>query len=148
MLTPLLKPSRLTSMNFSAGPWNQVAFIQPSGCQTVLKRSQSPASRHKTQFSTVSRIANFSAINASIAYLRNGKLSSSLRFVKLCGKKVRFSNRGELRHASNRLTLSKDWILPVLRFDLAVLHLPPCDRRRVSVADLPGPLTRRTFPFL
>ena len=57
MLTPLLKPSRLTSMNRVAGPWNQVAVIHPSECQTVEKRSQSAASRQRTQFSTVSRMA-------------------------------------------------------------------------------------------
>ena len=43
--TPRSKPSRLTRMNSSAGPWNQVAIIVPSSCQTVRKRSQSPASR-------------------------------------------------------------------------------------------------------
>src|SRR6185295_155170 len=78
MLTPLLKPSRLTSMNFSAGPWNQVAFIQPSGCQTVLKRSQSPESRQITQFSTVSRISSFSATSGSMA----GQHTADVSFCK------------------------------------------------------------------
>jgi hypothetical protein len=49
-----------------AGPWNQVAVIQPSECQTVAKRYQSPASRHTTQFSTVSRIARFSAVKSFV----------------------------------------------------------------------------------
>src|SRR5438477_7712118 len=57
MLTPRSNPSRLTSMNCVAEPWNQVAVIQPSACHTVAKRSQSPASRQTTQFSTHSRIA-------------------------------------------------------------------------------------------
>ena len=35
MLTPLSKPALLTSMNSAAGPWNQVAVIQPSSCHTV-----------------------------------------------------------------------------------------------------------------
>ncbi len=39
-------------MNSSAVPWNQVAIMRPSSCHTVRKRSQSPASRHTTQFST------------------------------------------------------------------------------------------------
>ena len=57
MFTPRSKPSRLTRMKSAAGPWNQVAIITPSSCQTVAKRSQSPASRHTTQFSTSSRIS-------------------------------------------------------------------------------------------
>ena len=61
MLTPLAKPARLTAMNSSAGPWNQVAIMRPSACQTVRNRCQSPASRHTTQFSTTSRIANRSS---------------------------------------------------------------------------------------
>ena len=52
MLTPRSKPALLTSMNFAAGPWNQVALIQPSSCHTVRKRSQSPASRQIAQFWT------------------------------------------------------------------------------------------------
>ena len=62
-------PARLTSMNASAGPWNQVAVIQPSSCQTVAKRSQSPASRHSAQFSTTSRIAA-AALVASVLIAR------------------------------------------------------------------------------
>ena len=62
MLTPKSNPWRLTAMKSRAGPWNQVAVIQPSvGCHTVANRSQSPASRHSAQFSTSSRIANLSA---------------------------------------------------------------------------------------
>ena len=63
MLTPLSKPSRLTSMNSSAVPWNQVAIMRPSSCHTVRKRSQSPASRHTTQFSTNARIASRSDVS-------------------------------------------------------------------------------------
>src|SRR5205809_5104832 len=66
MLTPLFQPSRLTSMKRSAGPWNQVAIIVPSECQTLRKRSQSPASRHTTQFSTTSRMRSRSIIAESI----------------------------------------------------------------------------------
>ena len=51
-----------------AGPWNQVAVIQPSACHTVAKRSQSPASRQTTQFSTVSRIASLSAASSSTIF--------------------------------------------------------------------------------
>ena len=69
MLTPLLEPSRLTAMNSSAVPWNQVAIMRPSACQTVRKRSQSPASRHTAQFSTSSRIANRSNTSSPIAVL-------------------------------------------------------------------------------
>src|SRR6266567_7120423 len=68
MLTPLSQPSRLTSMKRSAGPWNQVAIITAPGCQTVLKRSHSPASRQIAQFSTTSRMRSFSV--RSIAALR------------------------------------------------------------------------------
>ena len=51
MFTPRSKPCLLTAMKSRAGPWNQVAVIQPSSCHTVAKRSQLPASRHSTQFS-------------------------------------------------------------------------------------------------
>src|SRR5262249_11752233 len=61
MRTPLANPSRLTRMKSSAGPWNHVAIIRPSSCQTVRKRSQSPASRQTTQFSTRRRISSSSA---------------------------------------------------------------------------------------
>src|SRR5258706_2397578 len=66
MLTPLPNPPLLTSMNFPAGPWNQVAVIQPSSCQTVRKRSQSPASRHRAQFWTTSMICSLSLTSGSI----------------------------------------------------------------------------------
>ena len=57
-----LRRAGLAAMKSGAGPWNQVAVIQPSvGCQTVANRSQSPASRHSAQFSTSSRMANLSA---------------------------------------------------------------------------------------
>src|SRR5262245_22555111 len=69
MLTPRSKPARLTSMNLDAGPWNQVAVIQPLSCQTVLKRSQSPASRHSAQFCTVSMIASLSSMTDSLLLL-------------------------------------------------------------------------------
>ena len=69
MLVPRSKPCRLTSMNASAGPWNQVAVIHPSSCQTVRKRSQSPASRHSAQFSTTARIAA-AALVASVLIAR------------------------------------------------------------------------------
>jgi hypothetical protein len=62
MLTPTSSPRRLAAMKSRAGPWNQVAVIQPSvGCHTVANRSQPPASRHSAQFSTSSRMANLSA---------------------------------------------------------------------------------------
>lgn len=62
MLTPLAQPSCVTRMNSANGPWNQVAIITPSGCHTVAKRSQSPASRHTAQRSTSSRTRSLSAI--------------------------------------------------------------------------------------
>src|SRR5262252_3706171 len=71
MLTPRLKPSRLTSMKRLAVPWNHVAVIHPSPCQAVAKRSQSPASRQTTQFSTTSRIARRSKTISSITSLEN-----------------------------------------------------------------------------
>src|SRR6185503_12552803 len=58
MRTPRSKPSRLTRMKSSQLPWNQVAIILPSSCQTVRNRSQSPASRQTTQFSTRRRISS------------------------------------------------------------------------------------------
>ena len=61
MRTPRSKPSRLMRMKSSHGPWNQVAIILPSSCQTVRNRSQSPASRQTTQFSTRLRIRASSA---------------------------------------------------------------------------------------
>src|SRR6185503_10871380 len=61
MRTPRSKPSRLTRMKSSQLPWNQVAIILPSSCQTVRNRSQSPASRQTTQFSTRLRIRASSA---------------------------------------------------------------------------------------
>ena len=61
MLTPFSKPALLTLMNSAAGPWNQVAVIQPS-CHTLRKRSQSPASRHSAQFCTTSMISSLSPI--------------------------------------------------------------------------------------
>src|SRR4029079_9551861 len=61
MRTPRSKPSRLTRMKSSQLPWNQVAIILPSSCQPVRKRSQSPASRQTTQFSTRLRIRASSA---------------------------------------------------------------------------------------
>src|SRR5580765_8296435 len=54
---PRSNPSRLAWMKSSQLPWNQVAIIRPSSCQTVRNRSQSPASRQTTQFSTSRRIA-------------------------------------------------------------------------------------------
>src|SRR5581483_9308473 len=66
MWTPCSKPLRLASMKAEAGPWNQVAVIHPSGCHTVANRSQSPASRQMTQFSTTSRMAARAARSASV----------------------------------------------------------------------------------
>ena len=57
MRTPRAQPCRFASMNSSAVPWNQVAIIRPSSCQTVRSRSQSPASRQTAHDSTSSRIA-------------------------------------------------------------------------------------------
>src|SRR6478736_6834710 len=57
---PRSKPSRLAWMKSSQLPWNQVAIIRPSSCQTVRYRSQSPASRQTTQFSTRRRISSSS----------------------------------------------------------------------------------------
>jgi len=60
MLTPRSNPSRLTRMNSEAGPWNHVAVIHASSCQTVANRSQSPASRQSAQLSMTSRMASVS----------------------------------------------------------------------------------------
>ena len=75
MRTPRSNPSRLTRMKSSAGPWNHVAIIRPSSCQTVRNRSQSPASRQTTQFSTSSRIVSGSARAAAILALRDAGLN-------------------------------------------------------------------------
>ena len=69
MLTPFSKPARLMAMNSSAVPCVQVAIMRPSSCHTVRKRSQSPASRHTTQFSTNCRMASRSSVSASIPFL-------------------------------------------------------------------------------
>ena len=69
MLTPFAQPSLVTRMNSSAGPWNHVAIITPSSCQTVRKRSQSPASRQTAQLSTSSRIARRSETVSSMSRL-------------------------------------------------------------------------------
>ncbi len=57
MRTPRAQPCLLASMKPSALPWNQVAIMRPSSCQTVRRRSQSPASRQSAQDSTSSRIS-------------------------------------------------------------------------------------------
>src|ERR1022692_1214691 len=56
MLTPASNAWRLTLMKSAAGPWNQVAVIQPPSCQTVAKSSHLPASRKSAQFSMTWRI--------------------------------------------------------------------------------------------
>ena len=61
MFTPASKPSRLARMKSAAGPWNQVAVIQPSSCQTDANPAQSPASLVRAHFSTSWRIRNSSA---------------------------------------------------------------------------------------
>ncbi len=45
----------------AAGSWNQVAVIQPSSCQTVVKASHLLASRNSAQFLMTGRILNSSA---------------------------------------------------------------------------------------
>ena len=65
MLTPRSQPALFMAMNSSPVPWVQVAIIMPSGCQTVRKRSQSPASRQSTQFSIRSRRASRSRVSRS-----------------------------------------------------------------------------------
>src|SRR5512135_1224317 len=73
MLTSFSNPARLTSMKRDAGPWNQVAVIQPSSCHTVRKRSQSPASRQTAQLLTVSAMARRSSDSVLIrSALYNG----------------------------------------------------------------------------
>ena len=61
MLTPASKPSRLAWMKSAAGPWNQVAVIQPPECQTEANPAQSPASLVRAHLSTNWRIRNSSA---------------------------------------------------------------------------------------
>ena len=53
-------------MNSSWEPWNQVAHICPSLCQTVRKRSHIRASRQSAQFSINARIARRSAVSLGI----------------------------------------------------------------------------------
>src|SRR5690242_10934317 len=69
-------------MNTSTPPWNQVAFITPSSCQTVRKRAQSRASRHSAQFSISSRISRRSAASSLmglVSVLSSGRLIASSR---------------------------------------------------------------------
>src|SRR5580704_4133831 len=66
MRTPRFQPSSLPLMNSSNVPWNQVAIMRPSACQTVRKRSHSRASRHTAQFSTSWRMVTLSAAAAVI----------------------------------------------------------------------------------
>jgi len=66
MLTPLAQPFLLMSMNSSAVPCVQVAIMRPSSNQTVLNRSQCPASRQTAQLSTSWRIANWSSSSSFI----------------------------------------------------------------------------------
>src|SRR5271166_3275742 len=61
MLTPLVQASLLMAINSSAVPCVQVAIMRPPGCQTVRNRSQSPASRHTTQFCSNSAIFNLAS---------------------------------------------------------------------------------------
>src|SRR5579885_1572240 len=61
-------------MKSSNVPWNQVAHIRPSACHSVRKRSHCRASRHSTQFSTMSRMARRSAVVSSgITFPRHGR---------------------------------------------------------------------------
>ena len=61
MFTPASNPAWLTRTNSAAGPWNQVAVIQPSSCQTDANVAQSPESRAIAQVSMTRRIRNSSA---------------------------------------------------------------------------------------
>src|SRR5579862_7501272 len=61
MRTPRFQPSSLPLMNSSNVPWNHVAHMRPSACQTVRKRSHKRASRHTAQFSTSSRMTRLSS---------------------------------------------------------------------------------------
>ena len=61
MFTPCSNPDRLTAMNSAYGPWNQVAVIHPSSCQTRANSSHRPESRSTTQSSTTFRIADAAA---------------------------------------------------------------------------------------
>src|SRR6266851_5988889 len=77
ILTPRSNPSRLTRMKSDAGPWNQVAVIHASSCQTVRKASQFPASRKRTQFSITSRISAFSSARAMLAQSFSSSISGT-----------------------------------------------------------------------
>ena len=61
MFTPASKPAWLTRTNSAAGPWNQVAVIQPSSCHTDANDAQSAESRAIAQVSMSLRILNSSA---------------------------------------------------------------------------------------
>jgi hypothetical protein len=58
------------AMNSAYGPWNQVAVIHPSSCQTRENSSHRPASRSTTQSSTTLRIADAAAKSNSPSTLR------------------------------------------------------------------------------
>ena len=57
MLTPLVKPALAHLDEFLGRALEPGRLIQPSSCQTVRNRSQSPASRQSAQFSTSWRMA-------------------------------------------------------------------------------------------
>src|SRR5438309_5238245 len=54
-------------MNSSAVPWNQVAIIRPSSCQTLRKRSHIRPSRQMAQFSMRSRMIRRSGSSPAAA---------------------------------------------------------------------------------
>ena len=100
MLTPASKPLRLMSMKSCHGPWNQVAVIHPSGCQTVAKRSQSPASRHTTQFSTVSRM-EVSCV-PDVFSLGRSAIRNVLRYRPSAGCAKQKAGTGNLEHGTRK----------------------------------------------
>jgi len=64
---PRAKLSWLARMKSSAPPWNQVAIMTPSWCQTERNSFQRPVSRHVAQFSISSRMARRSARSVLVA---------------------------------------------------------------------------------
>src|SRR4051812_35252628 len=71
MRTPLAYPSSLTLMKSSRVPWNQVACITPSSCQTVRNRSHRRAAHGSAHFPPTGRRARQSKKLLFIVFYRH-----------------------------------------------------------------------------
>src|ERR1022692_393247 len=95
MRTPLANPCSLILMKWSALPCVQVPIMMPSSCHSARNLSHIIASRHTTQFSTISRIVRRSAISSVIVISR-----------------IRFKARESLHRSAQLQNLSQPF-LPV-----------------------------------